>query len=165
MVAIVATIGLGAGGCSYRRAYLAQPDYGQSVMVRLEPLGGESLGIVRAAEKGPVWKDCTDIAEASLWVLIEETRRRGGNAVGSVRWFPATQDRSPEEPACRQKWGWILIWPMLATPAFQVSRVEAVAYRVADPGAVQTDLIVIPDDVEGQRVAIARILDAAGAQR
>lgn len=31
-----------------------------------------------------MWKDCTKVAEAAVWVLIEDTRRLGGNAVGNV---------------------------------------------------------------------------------
>jgi hypothetical protein len=40
-----------------------------------------------------------------------------------------------------------------------------VAYRVADPQEERTGLFVIPDDLEGRRHAVARILDAAGFHR
>jgi hypothetical protein len=79
----------------------------------------------------------------------------GGNAIGEIRWIPRSPKRATEDPTCRKKWGWVLIWPVLATPAFQSARVEAVAYDVPDTGATEAGLYLIPDDPEG-RVTLAQ---------
>ncbi|MCP4897644.1 MAG: hypothetical protein GY906_11785, partial [bacterium] len=68
--------------------------------------------------------------------------------------------RNPEEPKCRQRWGWILIWPVLATPAFQVAQVEATAYRV-DPAQVSSSLFFIPETRSEQAQLVEKILDTS----
>lgn len=144
-----------AAGCSYHRAYVSYPTIDQDVRVAAAGWEGRRLGPVSAHEGGALWEKCTDIAEGSLWVLMEDTRRMGGNAIGEIRWIPRNPSRTTDEPTCRKKWGWVLIWPVLATPAFQSARVEAVAYDVPDTSSATAGLYVIPED-DAQRVALAR---------
>jgi hypothetical protein len=132
LACLVAMMPLGSA-CTYQRAYIAYADNPGQVPLSAAPFDGEVLGVVTASESGQVWKDCTKVAEAAVWVLIDETRRLGGNAVGNIRWFPTRPTVTPDRPMCRQRWGWVLVWPMLLTPAFQVAQAEATAYRVADP--------------------------------
>ena len=142
-------------GCSYHRAYVSYDQYEEDVQVAAVGWEGRRLGPVSAREGGALWEKCTDIAEGSLWVLMEDTRKMGGNAIGEIRWIPKNPNRSTEDPTCRKKWGWILIWPVLATPAFQSARVDAIAYNVPDTSAAQAGLYLIPEG-EKERIALAR---------
>ena len=107
-----------------------------------------------------MWERCTAVAEGSLWVLMEDARKLGGNAIGEIRWIPRNQNRATDDPTCRKKWGWILIWPVLATPAFQSARVEAVAYKVPDASATEAGLYLLPEDPD-ERWILAREIAAA----
>lgn len=142
-------------GCSYHRAYVSYSKYEEDVQVAAAGWEGRRLGPVSAKEGGALWERCTDIAEGSLWVLMEDTRKMGGNAIGEIRWIPRNQNRVTDDPTCRKKWGWILVWPVLATPGFQSARVEAVAYNIPDPSSAVAGLMVIPED-EGERLALVR---------
>ena len=142
-------------GCSFHRAYVSYNDAESDVQVAAEGWDGRRLGPVSAREGGALWEKCTDVAEGSLWVLMEDARKMGGNAIGEIRWIPNSRQRTTDDPTCRKKWGWILIWPVLATPAFQSARVEAIAYNVPDTGATVADLYVIPEN-ETERAALAR---------
>jgi len=142
-------------GCSFHRAYVSYPEYEKDVQVAAAGWEGRRLGPVSAREGGALWETCTAVAEGSLWVLMEDTRRMGGNAIGEIRWIPLNSKRSTDEPTCRKKWGWVLIWPVLATPAFMSARVEAVAYNVPDASVTQAGLYRIPED-PGEREILAR---------
>jgi hypothetical protein len=149
------------GGCVHQRAHIAYDDPKQGLPLAATPLAGEAVGVVKAAESGPVWKDCTAVARAAVWVLIDETRRVGGNAVGNIRWFPNDPGDTTDRPCCRQRWGWVLVWPVLATPAFQIAEVEGTAYRLAEPERVVGNLYVIPETREAQADLVTRIVDHA----
>lgn len=154
LVACVVVIG-SAFGCSFHRAYVSYSKFEEDVQVAAAGWDGRRLGPVSAHEGGALWEKCTAVAEGSLWVLMEDTRKMGGNAIGEIRWIPRNQNRTTDDPTCRKKWGWILVWPVLATPAFQSARVEAVAYNVPDAGAAVAGLYLIPEDAR-QRTALAR---------
>jgi hypothetical protein len=144
-------------GCSYHRAYLSYSEYQEDVKVAATGFEGRRLGTVRAGEGGAIWERCTDVAAGSLWILMEDTRRMGGNALGEIRWIPQSPGRTTEVPTCKKKWGWFLVWPVLVTPGFQSARVEAVAYDVPDAGAARAGLYVVPEDPE-LRAELARRL-------
>ena len=154
LVACVVLLGSGLG-CSYHRAYVSYPEHEEDVQVAASGWDGQRLGPVSAREGGALWEKCTAVAEGSLWVLMEDTRKMGGNAIGEIRWIPKNRNRTTDDPTCRKKWGWILIWPVLATPGFQSARVEAVAYSVPDPSATVAGLYVIPES-EAERIALVR---------
>jgi len=159
VVLLAATTAL-SGACAYQRAYLAYDRPKHGLPLAATPLTGEAIGVVRAAEGGPVWKDCSRVAEAAVWVLIDETRRLGGNAVGNIRWFP-NEPAATDRPSCRQHWGWILVWPVLATPAFQVADVEGTAYRLAGPAQGVSGVYVIPEMADARAKLVARVVDDA----
>jgi hypothetical protein len=146
--------------CAYQRAYIAYDGREAGLPLAAAPFSGEAIGVVRAAEMGPVWKDCTKVAEAAVWVLIDETRRLGGKAVGNIRWFP-NESAATDRPCCRQRWGWVLVWPVLATPAFQVAKVEGTAYRLAEPVHEEGGVYLIPDGAETRAELVARIVNDA----
>ena len=150
-----------SGACAYQRAYVAYDHPEQGLPLAAAPLTGEAIGVVRAAEGGPVWKDCTAVARAAVWVLIDETRRLGGNAVGNIRWFPNDPGDTTDRPCCRQRWGWVLVWPVLATPAFQIAEVEGTAYRLAEPERAASRLYVIPETEGARADLVARIVSDA----
>lgn len=150
-----------SGGCAYQRAYIAYDRPEQALPLAATPFAGEAVGVVKAAEGGPVWKDCTKVAEAAVWVLIDETRRHGGNAVGNIRWFPNDPGDTTDRPCCRQRWGWVLVWPVLATPAFQIAEVEGTAYRLAEPERAASHLYVIPQTETARADLVARIVSDA----
>jgi hypothetical protein len=142
-------------GCSYHRAYVSYSKYEEDVQVAAAGWDGRRLGPVSAREGGALWEKCTDVAAGSLWVLMEDTRKIGGNAIGEIRWIPRNPRRTTADPTCRKKWGWVLVWPVLATPAFQSARVEAVAYHVPDTSTAEAGLYLIPND-PNERQALAR---------
>jgi hypothetical protein len=160
----VAMVLLLSSACTYHRAYLDYDEHGRDVRTNPRGWDGERLGVVRASEGGAIWEPCTRVAEGSLWVLMEETRRLGGNAIGDFRWVPQHPRNSSEMPMCRQRWGWFLIWPVLLTPAFQSAGVEAVAYRVADPAAAGAGLYLIPESEE-ERLSLAESIVAEAFTR
>jgi hypothetical protein len=146
-----------SAGCSYHRAYIAYTEAGGEVAVRSDGWDGVRLGRVTAKEGGAIWKDCTKVAEGSLFVLMEEARKLGGNAIGEIRWIPMNPQRVTTDPTCKQKWGWFLIWPVLATPGFQSAGVEAYAYQVADPKDLKAGMYLIPDGA-GERELLAELI-------
>lgn len=147
--------------CTYHRAYINYEQPGGDVQMKAGAWEAQSLGVVRASEGGPVWKDCTRVAEASIWVLIEETRARGGNAIGDFRWVPAHPKRSSDTPMCRQRWGWFLIWPAVLSHAFQSAGVEAVAYKLEIPIEASAGIHPIPSSEMDRRRLAARIAGQA----
>lgn len=153
-----------ATACTYHRAYIDYAARGEDVPMRAGGWEGERLGVVRASEGGPVWKDCTRVAEASVFVLIEETRARGGNAIGEFRWVPAHPKHSSDTPMCRQRWGWFLIWPAVLSPAFQSAGVEAVAYRIDNPEEPRAGLFAIPDTDEDRRLLARQLIGEASSR-
>jgi len=159
MTLVVCVVVLGSGiGCSFHRAYVSYSKVDEDVRVAATGWDGRRLGPVSAREGGALWEKCTAVAEGSLWVLMDDTRKMGGNAIGEIRWIPRSLKRVTEDPTCRKKWGWILIWPVLATPAFQSARVEAVAYNVPDTSTAEAGLYLIPDDPNEREILAQRIV-------
>jgi len=144
-----------AVGCSYNRAFISYNEYEDDVQVAAAGWDGRRLGTVSAGEGGAIWEKCTDVAEGSMWILMEDTRKMGGNAIGEIRWVPQNAKRTTDEPTCKKKWGWFLVWPVLVTPGFMSARVEAVAYNVPDTSTTEAGLYVIPDD-PSDRAALAK---------
>ena len=142
-------------GCSYHRAYVSYSEYEEDVQVAATGWDGRRLGTVSAGEGGALWERCTDVAEGSLWILMEDTRKMGGNAVGEIRWVPQDPKRTTNEPTCKKKWGWFLVWPVLVTPGFMSANVEAVAYNVPDISVTEAGLYLIPEDAN-EREALAK---------
>jgi hypothetical protein len=120
-----------SSACSYNRAYVSYGDYEADIPLSTEGWKGVRLGKVTAREGGAIWRECTSVAEGSLFVLIEETRRLGGNAVGEIRWIPRQPDRVSEEPTCTRRWGWFLVWPVLATHLFQTASSDGISPPVS----------------------------------
>lgn len=160
IAAAAVALTLAMSACTYHRAYISYDDRSGEVLMRAGTWQGERLGVVRASEGGAVWKDCTEVAEASLWVLMEEARKLGGNAIGDFRWVPQHPQHSSDVPTCRQRWGWFLVWPAVLSPAFQSAGVEAVAYRVDDPDQARAGVYAIPDSEPERRALAERIARA-----
>ena len=159
MILLVGCVFVGSGfGCSYHRAYVSYAEYEEDVQVAAAGWDGRRIGPVSAREGGALWEKCTAVAEGSLWVLMDDTRKMGGNAIGEIRWIPRNQNRVTGDPTCRKKWGWILIWPVLATPAFQSARVEAVAYSVPDASSTEAGLYLIPEDPDDRWILAEEIV-------
>ncbi len=150
---------MATAACTYHRAYIDYERDGDDIRMKAGGWEGERLGVVRASEGGPVWKDCTKVARASIWILMEETRAKGGNAIGEFRWVPAHPKHSSETPMCRQRWGWFLIWPAVLSHAFQSAGVEAVAYKLENPTSAKAGIYAIPTSEEDRRRLAVRIAD------
>lgn len=156
---LVGAVLIGSGlGCSYHRAYVSYAEHEEDVQVATAGWDGRRIGPVSAREGGALWEKCTAVAEGSLWVLMDDARKMGGNAIGEIRWIPRNQNRVTGDPTCRKKWGWILIWPVLATPAFQSARVEAVAYNVPDASSTEAGLYLIPEDSDDRWILAEKIV-------
>lgn len=150
----VILMALMTAGCSYHSAFIRYDEYTE-VTLQPEPFDGVGLGRVRITEGGALWKECTDVARGSLWLLVEEARRRGGNAVGDIRWMPEVSGSTLEQPTCRRRWALFLVWPLLATPAFMRANVEGSVYRVNAAAADVAGLYVLPDTTE----ELGRLID------
>jgi hypothetical protein len=91
-------------GCSYNRAYISYNEYEDDVRAAAAGWDGRRLGTVSAGEGGAIWETCTNVAEGSMWILMEDTRKMGGNAIGEIRWVPQNLKRTTDEPTCKKKW-------------------------------------------------------------
>jgi len=148
--------------CTYHRAHFNHSDYAAEMPLSDSAWGGESLGPVAANEAGAVWIDCTKAAKGTVWILIDETRSMGGNAIGDIRWIPKKEKKGRlTVPACRKAWGWALIWPALLSPVFMSSRAEGIAYKVDESELPRAGLYRIPETDEGQMKLVERILAEA----
>jgi hypothetical protein len=138
---VVCVVLIGSGfGCSYHRAYVSYSKYEEDVQVATAGWDGRRLGPVSARE-------------------VEDTRKVGGTDSGESRWIPRSPSRTTADATCRKKWAWILVWPVLATPAFQSARVEAVAYSVPDTSAAEAGLYLIPEDASERTALVRRIVN------
>ncbi len=154
---LVSMLALGPA-CSYHRAHINYSDYADQIPIREASWTGEKLGPVAANKAGAIWNSCTKAAEGSMWVLIDETRRMEGNAIGDIRWIPRKEKKDLRLPTCKKGWAWFLVWPVLLTPVFMSSRVEAVAYKIPETAPVQAGVYRIPESVEEQQILVERIL-------
>jgi hypothetical protein len=144
--------------CTYHRAHFNHADYAAEMPLSDQPWSGEEIGPVAANEAGAVWIDCTRAAKGTVWILIDETRRMGGNAIGDIRWIPKKEKKDLRVPSCRKAWGWVLLWPALLSPVFMSSRAEGIAYKVDESELPRAGLYLIPETDEGQMQLVERIL-------
>ena len=145
--------------CTYHRAHINHSDYVGQMPISESAWAGESLGPVAANEAGAFWNNCTKSAKGTLWILIDETKRMGGNAIGDIRWIPNKEKRGRlTVPTCRKGWAWFLVWPVMVTPVFMSSRAEGVAYKVDESELPRAGLYLIPETDEGQSKLVERIL-------
>jgi hypothetical protein len=156
---VIALLALLTQGCSYHSAFIRYDEY-TDVTLQAESFSGDDLGVVTITEGGAIWKECTDVARGAIWLLIDEARRRGGNAVGDIRWMPRASDRRIDRPTCKRRWGFFLIWPVLATPAFMAANVEGVVYRTDSASNESAGLYRLPDGAdETSRLVEAILVD------
>ena len=145
--------------CTYHRAHLNHSDYAAKMPISDSAWEGESLGPVAANEAGAIWNDCTKSVKGTLWILIDETKRMGCNAIGDIRWIPKKEKKGNlTVPTCRKAWGWFLVWPAVASPVFMSSRAEAVAYKIDETKMPRAGLYLIPETEAGQMKLVERIL-------
>jgi hypothetical protein len=144
--------------CSYHRAHFDYTDEAGAMSVSATAQDGERLGLVSANEGGAIWNDCTGSARGTLWLLMDRTKKLGGNAIGEIRWIPKSGVRSTGEPTCKKQWAWFLVWPVLLTPVFMSSRAEAYAYKIPEGAESVAGLYRIPDSEAGRRQLADRIL-------
>lgn len=145
--------------CTYHRAHINHSDYAAEMPISDTGWDGESLGPVAANEAGAFWNDCTKSVEGTLWILIDETKRMGGNAIGDIRWIPKKEKKGNLTlPTCRKGWAWLLVWPVMVTPVFMSSRAEAVAYKVDETKLPRAGLYLIPETEAGQLKLVETIL-------
>lgn len=153
--------------CSYHRAHIDYSEYADKMPIQGGTIQGEKLGKVSANEGGAFWNDCTKSARGSIWLLMDQTHDLGGNAIGEIRWLPAADERTTEKPTCKKKWAWFLVWPVMVTPVFMSTRVEAEAYRIESPAQadIGDGLYAIPETVAGREALAERIVAEASRSR
>jgi hypothetical protein len=144
--------------CTYHRAHIDYEDYADKMPLSAEPFDGERLGTVAANEAGAIWNDCTKAARGTLWILMDDTKRLGGNAIGEIRWIPKKEKHITELPTCRKAWAWFLIWPATLSPVFMSSRAEAQAFRIPEGSKPTAGMYVIPDSNDDREALVERIL-------
>ena len=163
-VAVCVALATLTSGCSHHRAHISYDEYDE---VRLQPESFdpstaqvERLGEVFVREGGAIWRECTDVARGALWLLVDEAKRRGGNAVGDIRWMPRSDPWFGERPTCKRRWGFFLVWPVLATPAFMAANVEGVIYRIEDHHAPAAGVYRLPDSEAETHAWVESVLAA-----
>ena len=156
-VLLLAVSAVTSSACTYHRAYIDDAEFEEKMPIRNAAWDGELIGPLRAGEGGAIWEKCTNIARGSIWLLMDDARKMGGNAIGDVRWVPQNPKHTVDDASCKKKWGWFLIWPVLVTPAFQSARVDANAYLVPE-GSEVTRLYLIPESEIEWAAVVERIL-------
>lgn len=157
----IVLVALVAQGCTYHSAFIRYDEFPE-VALQPESFTGENLGLVMVKEGGAIWRECTEVARGTIWLLLDEARRRGGNAIGDIRWMPQASARRIDRPTCRRRWGFFLIWPIVATPAFMAANAEGVVYRVDSTSADTAGLFLLPESEEETSRLVETILMATG---
>lgn len=85
------------------------------------------VGYVTGEAGGYLWSSCESRARKSFEELIENARRSGATSVGAVIW----DSTGTSVPGCRRSWPYLVLWPIVLTPIFMNTRVEAMAYKSA----------------------------------
>lgn len=143
----ILTIG---SGCSHSRAHIKYSEFANEMPIKTGSLSGTNLGPISGEDGGAIWSDCTQKARGSVMELIAEARKKGGNAIGDVKWG----DRS--EPTCKKGWGYVVIWPFLLTPLFMSTHVAGNAYKVS--GGAKTGLFLLPENPSEDGKVVDQIL-------
>jgi uncharacterized protein YbjQ (UPF0145 family) len=112
--------------CSHSAAHFKYSDFAKEMSVKEGPQSGQNLGNVYGDEGGAVWANCTEKAKDSVSDMIANARKKGGNAIGDVKW-----QETRTEPTCKKGWGYVMFWPFLLTPLFMSTRVDGNAYKVS----------------------------------
>lgn len=157
-IVLIVTLGVLSTSCTFHRARIRYESLNDEMQVAEGPLEGERLGRVVHNEGGAIWTDCTRAAETSLWAVMDDARRMGGNAIGEIRWLPDNEKRATAQPTCRKAWAWLLVWPVVLTPVFMRSRVEAYAYAIGEGATPGAGVYRIPESGEQRAALVARIL-------
>jgi hypothetical protein len=143
--------------CTFHRARISYENRPEQIPILEAEWEGELLGHVASNEGGAIWNNCTKSAETSLWAVIDDAKRMGGNAIGNIRWIPKKEKGNTERPTCRKGWGWLALFPVALTTVFMSSRVEADVYRIADEQAVESGFYRIPEDT-GERADLIDLI-------
>jgi len=155
---VLVLISVLSSACTYHRAYIDHAENEGKILIQAAAWDGELVAPIRAGEAGAIWEKCTNIARGSIWVLMDDARKLGANAIGDVRWVPQDPKHTTNDPSCKKKWGWFLLWPALVTPAFQSARVDANAYLVPEDSR-RAGVYLIPDSRWEQAQVVEKILD------
>jgi len=155
---LVAAVLLLTVSCTFHRARIDYEADIPEMPIRGESWNGEMLGHLAYNEGGAIWNDCTKSATTSLWVVIDDAQRMGGNAIGNIRWIPKKESGNTDRPTCRKGWAWLLLWPVTATKVFMSSRVEADVYKVSDSAALRPGVYRIPETENGRTALVTRLL-------
>jgi hypothetical protein len=143
----------GTISCSTHQAHLKYTDF-QDMPVRAGAVGGKALGTVSGEDGGAIWDNCTEKARGSVLELIAEARKKGGNAVGNLKW-DAT---GTSDSGCKKSWGYFALWPFVLTPFFMSTRVEGTAYKT--DGSKSSSLYMLPNSKEEEQKLVAQLLES-----
>lgn len=159
-VAVVAccAVVLASTSCTYHRAHIDYAEYADRMPLSADTFEGERLGPIAANEAGAFWNDCTKAARGTLWILMDDTKRMGGNAIGEIRWIPKKEKHVTELPTCRKAWGWLVLFPATLSPVFMSSRAEAQAFRIPEGATPTAGVYRIPDSDRDRAAVVDRIL-------
>lgn len=120
-------IGTFLSGCSIYPLKISYQEFSDEILVKTDSWNGENLGKVRGTSGGFLWSDCRNAAHSAMHDLIENAKKKGGNAIGEVKWDAS----STANPMCQKRWVFFLFPPALLTPFFIHVGIEANAYKVA----------------------------------
>lgn len=154
MLVLLVAVSFVIGACSTHRANFSYSEFKMDMPIKAGPFDGQELGAVEGSQGGFVWTSCNEQARDAVQDLIANTKAKGGNAVGNVRWRATGQS----DPACKKSWGFVLVWPFLFTPLFASSHVDGTAYKTSGGKA---GLYMLPTNKAEEEAFIAAILAQA----
>ena len=143
------------GACSTQ---LVRVDYDKNYAqgVKLKTTAWDSaknMGEVRARVGGPIWADCRDLAEQAIEEVTIQAKDMGANAVGDLNY--AFSNNST--PACKKRWGYILLLPVILTPLSTGVELNGIAYQTA--GSKKTRAYSLPLSSEDKEAIISTVFN------
>lgn len=140
--------------CSTTKAHFGYNEFKGDMPISSGNQSGEELGAVEGSKGGFVWTSCDEQARDAVRELIANTRYKGGNAVGNVKW----RADGTSAPTCKKSWGFVLVWPFLFTPLFASSHVDGTAYKTSKSAAYKMGLMMLPENEREDEAFVDKVL-------
>jgi hypothetical protein len=145
MISLAIALSFALSGCSFHQAYLSYDEFKDRMILKNDAVAGQDLGAVTGSHGGAIWDDCPGKARSSINRLIDAAKAKGANAIGNITWYTAKDKAASTTPTCKKSWGYVLIWPLLLTPLFMVTRVDGTAYKTTAAKAKSAGLYMLPN--------------------
>ena len=130
-LAVVAALGLGFNGCSYKSGATDIDKRFFKSTKDVKKQNYEELGTVSLVEDGWLFSSCDDMGRNSIQKLEQKAKSLGADAVVNVKW-QGDQGIQTSYPQCHTAWGWVLLWPAWFVPGTSTSTVSGTMIKYQD---------------------------------